>query len=729
MTDYKEMLKALRSGGAEAIQGARREIELRQTEKDEWKDQERKSVEDRPVLSPQHWIENEFYAGGLTSWPDGSTYPALVDLFVKIFELRIFEIMLKGSSGWGKSSLTRLIEDRCLYLLTCPHKPHRSFLRRMNESDPILMLNMNVTKDKAKTAYFVAFRNIIMGTKYYQEVCPPRKGLLNRLEFPTKNILCGYTGASRTAAESENLVFVALDEIGMYEDIEKSKRSDEGGGRYDEARIVHTSAIRRMQNRFMHPDGSFPAACKLVSLCRETYYDSFMNQRAKEIRDHEWDKPNKHTGFQRSLIVDMAEWESKPKHFYIDPKVPEQGQWFWVKTSTRTEPAQVIVDEGVAADEKKRMEAIADTGEDEKFLPRIMKVPRMGGEYVEAARDNIEGFIRDVCGLPTEAINVFFTDKTVITEARRNPGDEYPWTKYVLAELCKHPFTAESTNFMDGVELVRSRLAEQVAYKGIDGEQLLRWRPLIMPGAPRYIHVDMGLTGDAAGISMVAGIGWKKVRRAVFGVEGGVEMVDMNVPWIWHDFTLQIVPPPDGQIPFSAVFGVVKAMKILGFRIVFFSMDQFQSAMLLQTVHDELGIDTEVVSLDRTPDGYKELRRAYTEHRIATYEHEVLEGELRTLETCQVKKCVGGKETVTEYIDHPPKLKKDCADSMAGAVWDAVRLASEYGKSASGPSPIAPKVESHVEQDHARAYEERDAFLAGRFEDMFDAGDGGDQWE
>ena len=127
-------MKALRSGGAEAIQGARREIELRQTEKDEWKDQERKSVEDRPVLSPQHWIENEFYAGGMCRYPTGSTYPVLVDLFIKVFDLRIFEIMLKGASGYGKSSFTRLVQKYCLYLLTCPHKPHRSFLRRMNES-------------------------------------------------------------------------------------------------------------------------------------------------------------------------------------------------------------------------------------------------------------------------------------------------------------------------------------------------------------------------------------------------------------------------------------------------------------------------------------------------------------------------------------------------------------------------------------------------------------------
>ena len=675
------------------------------------------------ILTFDHWLDNSYYSGEFA----GDTYPVIKRIACEVFERGVYEVILRGSIGFGKTWLTQLIQKYCLYYLTTFVVPQKAFTRKLASTSPIVMINMNITETKARSSYFSTFRRSILSTGYFQDKCVLKKNLINRVEFTDKSILCYPTGASKHAAESENLIFVALDEINLYENVEKSKRSDSGDN-YDEAEVVDSAATHRQESRFINPDGTFPLPVKKVLLCKETYPNSYIARRAREIKEKNLDRVDGN-GCQHSMVVHLAEWESKPKHYYIVKTVPENDQWFWICTSTRTMPARVVTDKRRASDERKRIQTLKEEGADVDLIPELIRVPTMGGKYVDKAKINIEDFIRDICGRPTEAIDMYLKDRTLLTKAKglRTPGNPYPWFRgreqdagaadRIQQVSTIHPFTAEATDLNDGVLLIRDRLVRQVLEVGAAGEEYVREEPLVAPGAPRFLHLDMGLSNDAAGLAMVAVPGMKDVSR---WDDEKDESAIAQAPWLWPDFLMRFVPPEQGQIRFSAIKSLVRELRRMGFKIVGASADGYQSADFLQWADEQLGAETELISLDRTPEGYLELLRALTEGRLVMYEQTLFEEEVRSLERKLTKRSVAGKAIRFEYIDHTPHSQKDISDGLAGAVLHATRKAAQYSLRPSAPMPIKPETFTPVQEMHERGRGVQEAMRDGNLERVFD---------
>ena len=170
------------------------------------------------------------------------------------------------------------------------------------------------------------------------------------------------------------------------------------------------------------------------------------------------------------------------------------------------------------------------------------------------------------------------------------------------------------------------------------------------PDQPRWVHVDLALTGDAAGIACGYVPGFTQIARG-----STVE----TLPKVAIDFTLRVVPPNNGEISFERIRQLLYKMTELGLAIRWVSFDGFQSADSIQQLRIK-GYQTGVVSVDRTTDAYDLLKSAIYDGRVLAPMDEHLMGELLALELDHER----GK------VDHPSLqgASKDVADCLAAVV-------------------------------------------------------------
>jgi hypothetical protein len=140
-------------------------------------------------------------------------------------------------------------------------------------------------------------------------------------------------------------------------------------------------------------------------------------------------------------------------------------------------------------------------------------------------------------------------------------------------------------------------------------------------------------------------------------VEGDFRETMEEKPVIWVDLALEIKAPPQGEIDIPKVRAVLYNLSRLGMQFGSITFDTYGSQESLKTLKDK-GYPAEEYSLDRTKEGYEELKDAIYDERLWCYPHPLLQRELGQLEDT-------GKK-----IDHPafPGASKDVADALAGAV-------------------------------------------------------------
>lgn len=676
LRDHIEHLKAKRNAEyAEAM--ARKEMDLT-------------ARSDKKPLSPAQWIKNEYFSGSLSR----DVYKILRDAFVRVYEENLFEIYLAGSIGWGKTTFAKLLNVYSDYLVSCHAVPQRAF-RGMLETDQILYLNLNVNEIKAKNSYFKSYKALLESIPYFQNDYVMQRGLVNEIRFPQKNVIHGFKGASRTAAESENLIYVVLDEVNLYDLVEKSRRSEEADGSYDEAEQIFSAAIRRMQSRFMMRDGSMPPPCKIVCLCRETVSKSFMRRKIEHARKNDYERRGK------ALILEFSEWETK-LHLY------DMKDCFWIRTGTRKLSPVMYVKREEAEEAERKLGEMKALGLPKDELYEVLKVPRAGGKYFDSAKLNLLAFIREVAGRPTEGLNMLFDSREIVYHAHKRR-----FATAVPVEVTMHPFTGETTTFYDDVSLLRERLCREVEV----GKGERRWRPIMNPTAPRFVHVDTGLTGDAAGFVMGHASSFVDVARYNEARDDGERLVTHErVPVIWFDILLRVLPPPGGEIPFSGIRGLIYTLRKLGFKIELVTMDTFQSRDMIQILQRNR-IRAELVSIDRTTTPYDRLKRAYAEERVSAYEYPIFEEELVYLKRVRTGEVRDGR--AVEKIDHPEGGSKDVSDGAAGVV-DGIESYYEKKK----PSlPVPEAVVDGVKTKREKDIDMRECFENGQWEklqDMFE---------
>lgn len=187
------------------------------------------------------------------------------------------------------------------------------------------------------------------------------------------------------------------------------------------------------------------------------------------------------------------------------------------------------------------------------------------------------------------------------------------------------------------------------------------------PEWQRYIHIDVGLTGDRLGIAATYATNRDRRFRG--------DTFETRQERIFRvDFALGVEAMESQQIPFHVITDFFYYLRDVNYPIAFISADGYQSAQLLQELR-LLGYETGVVSVDRKRDPYLGVKECVLSQVLELPVYELLRTEIMGLEDNGIK------------IDHSQTTSKDVSDGVAGSLFTcrekeqtAVSTATQYYK-------------------------------------------------
>lgn len=294
-------------------------------------------------------------------------------------------------------------------------------------------------------------------------------------------------------------------------------------------------------------------------------------------------------------IYDKRVWDVKPEGTF-------NSGWFYVFVGDLSRKPRIL-DEGETVAEADRH--------------MIVRVPV---EFKVEFQKDIINALREIAGVSTLARHPYFIETSKVAQGHGNIQSIFTETK---------------------VDFVTTRLG-------------IRTKAIINPTLPRFVHIDLAISGDSAGVAIGAVTGFKSMK------ELGVSDNDKEMmPMIHIDGTLEVKAPRGGEIQFWKIRELLVKLRALGMNVRWVTFDSFQSVDSQQLLRQQ-GFITGLQSMDIVPcKPYDILKGAYYDGRMSAPKHEHLIVELLSLE----------KDLKSGKIDHPPNGSKDVADALAGVVY------------------------------------------------------------
>jgi hypothetical protein len=225
----------------------------------------------------------------------------------------------------------------------------------------------------------------------------------------------------------------------------------------------------------------------LCLVSSKRYPGEFTDRKQAEARDE-----IARTGKTRIFVYDRRVWEIKPEGTY--------GQ----------ERFELFL--GDVARKPRILETGAEVAAEDAHL--VMEVP---GEFRSEFTRDILSAIRDIAGSATFALHPFIVNTEAVAKA-------FGIRQSVLS--------TQETDF-------------------VAARALLYPNRILRPDEPRLAHVDLGLTGDSAGVAVGWVEGFAKVPRSDNTFE--------TMPVINFDLILEVKPPQGGEIEFENIRKLCRA--------------------------------------------------------------------------------------------------------------------------------------------------------------------------
>jgi len=533
----------------------------------------------------------------------------------------IYEVILTGPIGNGKSFVAMLLMAYKIYRISKLRDPARFF--GLAKKSQIVFGVYSLTLSHAEDVGFYKLRDqFIDESPYFKEVFPRRPYGTDTIEWPQKSLKV-ITGSSALHAIGKDLFAIAIDEINFMA---------KGKATAAKAHELANAVSRRLESRFMTGIGArdVPGICIFISSKKaETDY---LDQRIMKVKG----TPGVH-------VVDGPQWE-----FLAGDKINYCGESFRVLLGDATHDPQILDEVTFLDAGGVRVRAGLSQYEEARIEGKIIDVPV---EHYKAFMEDIIGAIRDVAGIATSATVNFFPRKKIIQEMF-DTGTHLP--KYFRSETIKMVIRSP----IKLTELFDLDLACAVS--------MSRRTPYRHPNAPRYVHVDLARNKDSVGIVMV--------HPSEFIVQKGDDVHGTEeqsvLKFLEVDFVIRVRTDDSGEdVDFNKIEEFIIWLKNNGFWIRRATYDSWQSAGSIQALKT-FGIDAGVRSVDKTIMPYRILSRIMHDRKISCPNHEYLKKELGEL----LFKSGPGQEKV----DHPETSSdgqpgsKDCADALAGSVYECV---------------------------------------------------------
>ncbi len=582
---------------------------------------------DYPPVDPKTYFTDSDYMGHIGCEIFPTWWPHLLHICNP--HNKKYEIILTGAIGLGKTMLAMLIISYKLYRISCLRDPAQYF--GLSKRSKIVFGLYSITLEHAESTGFYSLRDQILDeSPYYRERFCRFPSRQNILKFP-KSIEI-ITGSNVLHSIGKNLFGLSVDEMNFMA---------KGDGTISKPMQLAQSVTRRLESRFLQDSGDMPGICVFISSKRAT--GDFIEKRIKTVN-----------GLPGVYIVDGPIWAFRPKD--------AGSKTFRVMLNEGAADA-MILDEVVYSKEGKLEEIRSISGISVKDKV-VIDVPVI---YYKSFIEDLMGSIRDIAGVSTDAINPLFTDRSII--------------RSLFVNRLKNPF---QTDEVPGYVGLKGDIRKQFNVKAVSTVQMSTYRPKRHASAPRYIHVDLALSSDRAGVVMVHPS--SHYRESTEEMEDGISLFNL-VKNVEVDFSIGVTSgSEDGQeIDFRMIRDFIFWLRSVGYWIKYVSFDSWESSDSIQRLKEN-GIEAGVLSVDKTSKPYLTLRQAMTEGRVESPKNDILQTELFQLEY----------DVIKNKVDHPEDGSKDISDSLAGSVF--VCLTDDVGQGRP-PSNQEPQKQSKRKYD------------------------------
>lgn len=373
---------------------------------------------------------------------------------------------------------------------------------------------------------------------YFNERFPRDKGVDSELRFPQN--LAFYFGTGEGDMIGLSLAASLLDEANFKGDARGDNNTD-----LSAIQKLHSSILTRQESRFGLNGKNYgmnvviSSATTSNSYTEKLFRDAETNPRIKAVNLRTWD---------------VKPWKHKKERFYVfcgnekyDPFVMDSHEKIESQLNLKTDHLKTVED--VVKDLPQELRRLVDS------VPVDL--------YPHYKRDIYQS-LRDFSGVSVYAQGKLFQDKHVF---------DLCIDRSLVQLFSRNEFVIE-TNNDSPTNCIQYYLE----------------REFQDPDKPRFLHIDLGLTNDAAGIACC----YKSGETIADGV---------RTPVYTFDFSLRIVPPPlPRKISIARIneFVMYLTRKVT---IGMLSMDQFQSQSSLQ-FFEENKVPCRYQSVDRTDKAY-----------------------------------------------------------------------------------------------------------------------------
>lgn len=617
----------------------------------------------RPIIPIEQWINDSYYVG-----PDVTNiYPfwkeKAIDIFSRPLEDKINEIILTGAIGTGKSTFAVLCVLRVIYELSCYE--HIAALFNLFGVSRIAFAYLSVTKEQAQNTGFALMTEWLDSIPYFKEKFKRKDKLDSMLIWPQERMIVTY-GSVANHFLGMNLFGSILDEANFF-----AGRSKEDADIKMNSKVssLYTQIMTRSESRFIINGINYSLSILVSS---STVESSFTEERIEKAKN------NKHT-----YIVSPSLWDVKPSNY--------KGKYFLVYTGgDGIDPFIVdsIEDINIILQQKglSLISPNVPLSSINKLLPinirsRILSVPE---EHRASFQGDMIVALQDLAGYSVSAANKLFNSEKVYNNC--------------ISDTLSHPFSREqivisttAVSTQEGYIPVKAYLRNDIIFNSLN--------------MPRFMHIDLALTGDSLGIAMCYISGWQTIYKSKSNYDeldyNSDEIEDeIRIPILTYDFMLRINPPKKpNKISLSKVRDFIvylKNEKRINFGKI--TADQFQSEQMLQEL-EELGFNVGRLSVDRTADAYLGFTSLMYDGRVNFYDYKPFKREIFGVVYYPAK----------NKVDHTATGSKDVSDAVVGAAYNAIK--SEDKTDITQQSLLDVFIESNKGSDE-KQYEERvDEFM------------------
>ncbi len=389
------------------------------------------------------------------------------------------EALLMGSTSSGKSEISKVTIAYHLHILGCMKDAQTYW--NLPTSTSIVFIIQAAKPHVTRKIIYAPLRKYVETMPWFQRNMRPNPLIEAEMYFTAQNIRVVPGGTDADAVLGEAIIGGVIDEINFMDIVQNSKKAQVSTGRMG----IYDQGQNTYDTVSRRKRGRFlsngPQVGILCVASSTRYKGDFTDKRKQEVLDFD---------IRTTYIYDKPQYEVWPQERY-------SGEKFTV----------LIAND--AADDLR----IFTQDEEVPNIGRTLQIPV---EYLDDFRTDPSGALRDVAGISVGSLNPFFRQRFKIAEAVE-AGQEQG---------------LESFLYKDNVIL------------SVEGLPIVkRGHYCRNPHRPRYVHVDLALSGDRCGIAMLRYDGMKEMIRS----NGVKEML----PVVSVEMAVTIEPDNNHEIDYT----------------------------------------------------------------------------------------------------------------------------------------------------------------------------------